>query len=119
MKSLNGHTDELIGLHKSMVNANAEAHSALSKAVQQAHDNLAEQLNFAAAIESFQQQLLRDLESSSDESRSYFAKAVKSMEAITVDMISRLANAVSSAQSKVADLDEVSVVSIPFEVLLK
>ena len=102
-----------------MVHANTEAHSALSKAVQQAQDSLAEQLKFAAAIEYFQQQLLRDLESSSDESRSYFAEAVKSMEAVTMDMISRLRNTVSSTQNNVADLDEVSVANISFEILLK
>ena len=102
-----------------MVNANSEAHSALSKAVQQTQDCLAEQLKFAAAIEVFQQQLLRDLESTSDESRSYFVKAVKSMEAITMDMISRLANTVSSAQNNVADLNDVSEAVVLFEILLK
>ena len=109
----------MIKLHKSMVQANSEAHLALSKAVQQAQDGMAERLKFAAAIENFQQQLLRDLEASSDKSRSYFAKAMKSMEVVAIDISSRLTNAVSSVQNSVADLDEVSVVTISFEILLK
>lgn len=107
MGSLIGSIDDLIKLHQSMVHADTEAHSALSKSVQRAHEGLTEQLKFAAAVEAFQQRLLRDLESSSVESRSYFERAVKSMESVTFDVINRLANAAKSAGNGVADLDEV------------
>ena len=93
-----------------MVRTNTEAHSALSKAVHQAHEGLTEHLKFAAAIETFQQQILRDLESSSDESRSYFAKAVKSMESVTLEVINRLSNIVKSTENDFTDLDNVSPV---------
>ena len=75
--------DDLIKLHQSMVNTKAEAHSALSKAVQQAHDSLKQQSDFAAAVEGFQQQLSRELENASDASRSYFAEAVMQIQSLT------------------------------------
>lgn len=108
MKSLNGFTDDLIKLHESMVNVNTEAHSALSKAVQQAYDGLARQADFAAAVEIFHQQLLRDLDTSGVEFRSYFAQAVNSMGNFTQSIIDRLTSAVKDIENDIAGLDEVS-----------
>ena len=97
----------MIKLHQSMAHTNAEAHSALSKAVQQAQKDLTRQSEFTAAVESFQQQLQRDLESLSTEYRSVFAKAVKGMESFTQSTVNRLKNAVKSVESDFANLDEI------------
>ena len=99
----------MIKLHQSMAHTNAEAHSALSKAVQQAHEDLTRQSEFVAAVESFQQRSLRDLESSSVEYRSVFAKAVKGIESFTQSTLNQLRNAVKSVESDFASLDEVSL----------
>ena len=99
----------MIKLHQSMAHANAEAHSALSKAVQQAHEDLTRQSEFAAAVESFNQRSLQDLESSSAEYRSVIAKAVKNIEAFTQSTVDRLRNAVKAVESDFANLDEVSL----------
>lgn len=104
---LNRATDDMIKLHQSMAHTNAEAHSALSKAVQQAHEDLTRQSEFTAAVESFQQRLQRDLESSSAEYRSTFAKAVKGMESFTQSTLNRLKNVVKSVERDFANLDEV------------
>ena len=99
----------MIKLHKSMAHTNAEAHSALSKAVQQAHQDLTRHSEFTTAVENFQQRLLRDLESSSAEYGSIFASVVKGLESFTQSTVDRLRNAVKSVESDFAHLDEVSL----------
>ena len=97
-----------------MAHTNAEAHSALSKAVQQAQQDLTRQSEFSAAVESFQQRSLRDLESSSARYRSIFAKAVQGMESFTQSTVIRLRNVVESVESDFADLNEVRLTSNTF-----
>ena len=91
-----------------MVHTKAEAHLALSKAVQQANEALSRQKSFVSAIEAFQQNLLRDLQISNSESQSYFSKAAQNMEAAIQGVLTMLANAINSIESDFNSLDKVS-----------
>ena len=73
-------SDEFIKLHKSMAKATSNMKDALSKALDNAVTQLSQQKDFAATVKGFQHRLLRDLESSTLQSQSYFAKLMERTE---------------------------------------
>ena len=99
--------DDLIRLHKSMTQTNSEVHSALSKALQEANENLSQQAEFATAIQTFQDQLLRDFGDSHAEVQSYFAKVVKGMETVTQSVVNRLSTVIDTVETGIAELNAV------------
>lgn len=102
--------DDLIRLHKSMVETNSDVNSALSKALAAANAQLLEQRDFAVAIDSFQKQLLLDLEASGAEAQSFFQKLMESMNVAAQNLLSQFSRVTKEAEMAVAGLSEVSSV---------
>ena len=90
-----------------MARTSSEVHSALSAAMDKANEDLAHQKDFVAAVQAFQKKVLRDLDESHHEAKSYFAKTVTSMESIVQGMLSRLSNTIGTVEKDAAGLSEV------------
>lgn len=100
--------DELIKLHKSAVETNADASAALSRATESANDALSQlQSNFALAKQMFQDQLTHDLELSSSKTQSFIEWLAKGMETVQTTL-SNLGSKVKAMDSDAATLSEVS-----------
>ena len=101
--------DELIKLHKSAVETNAEANAALSRATKEANDGLSQlQNNFALAKQMFQDQLLQDLEVSSTKAQSFFEKLIRDADSLVRSTLSKMASTVKSMEADAANLSRVS-----------
>jgi hypothetical protein len=93
-----------------MVETNSDVNSALSKALAEANAQLLEQRDFAVAIDSFQKQLLLDLEASGAEAQSFFQKPMESMNVAAQNLLSQFSRVTKEAEMAVAELSEVSSV---------
>jgi len=93
-----------------MVETNSDVNSALSKALAEANAQLLEQRDFAVAIDSFQKQLLLDLEASGAEAQSFFPKLMESMNVAAQNLLSQFSRVTKEAEMAVAGLSEVSSV---------
>ena len=101
--------DELIMLYKSVVETNANANAALSRASKEVNDGLSQlQSNFALAMQIFQDQVTHEIEVSSTKAQSFFEKLVIGMDAAVRSMLSKLGSKMSAMESDAADLSEVS-----------
>lgn len=101
--------DESIKLHKSMVETNADANAALSRATKEANDGLVQlQSNFALAKQMFKDQLMHDLEVSSTKTQSFFEKLVKGMDTVVQSTLSKMGSTVRAMDSDAVNLSEVS-----------
>ena len=101
--------DELIKLYKSVVETNANANAALSRANKEVNDGLSQlQSNFALAMQIFQDQVTHEIEISSNKTQSFFEKLVISMDAAVQSMLSKLGSTMSAMESDAADLSKVS-----------
>ncbi|CAD6580993.1 MAG: hypothetical protein ASARMPREDX12_000330 [Alectoria sarmentosa] len=103
--------DELIKLHKSVVETNADATAALSKATKEFNefnDGFSTQLrsNFALAKQMFQDQLMHDIEVSSSKTRSLTEKLVKGIDTAVQLMLSKMASTVRAIDEDAATLSE-------------
>ncbi|SLM36949.1 Nuclear fusion protein, KAR5 [Lasallia pustulata] len=96
--------DDLLNLHKSMVETSSEVNSALSRALQQSKDQLIQQQNFATAVDTFQRQLLRDLRSSELEAQSYLGKLLKSMDSAAQMLLAKMTSSVEDVATGIAAL---------------
>lgn len=100
--------DELIKLYKSIVETNADANAALSRANKEVNDGLSQlQSNFALAMQMFQDQVTHDVEASSAKTQSFFETLVKGMEAAVQSMLSKIGSTMSAMESDAASLNEV------------
>lgn len=105
--------DELIKLHKSVVETSADASAALSKATKEFNefnDGFSTQLqsNFALAKQMFQDQLMHDIEISSTKTRSFTEKLVKGVDTAVQLMLSKMASTVKAMDEDATTLSEVS-----------
>ena len=101
--------DELIKLYKSVVETNADANAALSRANQQVNNGLSQlQSNFALAMQMFQDQVTHEIEVSSTKTQSFFEKLVMGMDAAVKSMTSKLGSTMSAMESNAANLSKVS-----------
>ena len=101
--------DELIKLYKSVVETNANANAALSRANKEVNDGLSQlQSNFALAMQIFQEQVNQEIQVSSFKTQSFFEKLVIGMDAAVQSMLSKLGSAMSAMESDAANLNEVS-----------
>lgn len=101
--------DELIKLYKSIVETNADANAALSRANKEVNDGLSQlQSNFALAMQMFQDQVTHEVEASSTKTQSFFEKLVKGMDAAAQSMLSKIGSTVNTIASDAASLNEVS-----------
>lgn len=101
--------DELIKLYKSVVETNANANAALSRANEEANDGLSQvQSNFALVMQMFQDQVTHEIEVSSTKTQSYFEKLVKGMDTAAQSLLSTIGSRLSAMQSDAATLSGVS-----------
>ena len=101
--------DEVIKLYKSIVETNANANAALSRATKEVNDGLSQiRSNFALAMQIFQDQVTYEVEASSTKTQSFFEKLVKGMDAAVQSMLSKIGSAMSAVESDAASLNEVS-----------
>ena len=101
--------DELIKLYKSVVETNANADAALSRAHKQVNDGLSQlQSNFALAMQMFQDQVTHEIEVSSTKTQSFFEKLVIGMDAAVKSMTSKIGSTMSAMESNAASLSKVS-----------
>ena len=97
--------DELIKLYKSVVEINANANTALSRATKEANDGLSD---FSLAVQMFKRQLMHDLETSSSKTQSYFEKLVKGMDSAVQSTVSKMSSVIRAAETDAANMSEVS-----------
>ncbi|KAF6230869.1 hypothetical protein HO173_010985 [Letharia columbiana] len=99
--------DELIKLHKSAVEINADANAALLRTAKEVNDGLNQlQSNFALAKQMFQDQLMHDIEVSSTKTESFFEKLVKGMDTAVQSTLSKMASTVRAMDLNAASLSE-------------
>ena len=101
--------DELIKLYKSVVETNANANAALSRANKEVNDGLSQlQNNFALAMQIFQDQVTHEIEVSSTETQSFFKKLAIKMDAAVQSMLSNIGATMSAMESDATNLSKVS-----------
>ena len=101
--------DDLIQLYKSVVETNANANAALSRATKEVNDGLSQlQSNFALAMQIFQDQVTHEIEVSSTKAQSFFEKLVIGMDAAVQSMLSKIGSTLGTMESDAANLSEVS-----------
>ena len=89
-----------------MVEINANANTALSRATKEANDGLSD---FSLAVQMFKRQLMHDLETSSSRTQSYFEKLVKGMDSAVQSTISKMSSVIRAAEADAANMSEVSL----------
>ena len=101
--------DEIIKLYKSVVETNANANAALSRANKEVSDGLSQlQSNFALAMQMFQDKVTQEIEVSSTRTQSFFEKLVIGMDAAVQSMLSKVGLTMSAIESEAANLSKVS-----------
>lgn len=101
--------DEVINLYKSVVETNANANAALSRANKEANDGLSQlRTNFALAMQMFQDQVTHDVEATFTKTESFFKKLVNNMDAAVQLVLSKTGSTVRDLESDAASLSEVS-----------
>ncbi|KAL6714378.1 hypothetical protein ACLMJK_007801 [Lecanora helva] len=94
-------------LHKSMVETNAEASSALGRATKQANSALEQlQSDFTLARNAFQTQLHQELESSSEQVASFLGRLLKSMETAIHGAMGQVLSSTKDITSETAILSQ-------------
>ena len=91
-----------------MVETSSGVNYALSRALQQSRDQLMQQQNFATAVDTFQQRLLRDLRNSDLEAQGYVGKLLKSMESAAQILLGKMTSSVEEVATGLAALNQVS-----------
>lgn len=92
-----------------MVQTNADANAALSRATKEANDGLSQlQNNFVLAKQMFQDQVMHDIEASSTQTQSFFENLVQGVDRAVQSTLSKMASKVKTMESDAANLSEVS-----------
>lgn len=93
-----------------MVKTSADASTALATATVEANAALVQlQSDFTLAKRNFQEQLMQDLDVSTEKAQSYIARMVASMDAAVQTAMSNLVSATRKVESETAHLSQVSV----------
>ncbi|KAL9030393.1 MAG: hypothetical protein Q9196_001473 [Gyalolechia fulgens] len=98
--------DDLIKLHKSMVDTTSGANAALAQAVAAANEAMARQAQFGKEVNLFQQQIMRDLESSRTETRSYLGHLMKHVDSTLQDIVKHLSTKLKHMDSEATSVEE-------------
>jgi hypothetical protein len=106
-----GISDEFIKLHKSMAETSSNINNALSKALENAAIQLSEQKEFAVTVKVFQRQMLQDLDASTSQAQSYFAKLMKGMETAMQLMLNTWKSGAKDVSTELDELQNVSTIS--------
>ena len=96
-----------------MVDTNAEANSALARATSQANAALLQLHDeFTLAKNTFQEQLMQDLDASTAKSQSFIERLVRSMDSAVQTAMSNLASVTREVEADTARLSEVCVFDV-------
>ncbi|KAL9005416.1 MAG: hypothetical protein Q9188_001810 [Gyalolechia gomerana] len=98
--------DDLIKLHKSMVDTTSGANAALAQAVAAANEAMARQAQFGKEVNLFQQQIMRDLESSRTETRSYLGHLMKHVDSTLQGIINHLSTRLRDVDNEATNVQE-------------
>ncbi|KAL8781021.1 MAG: hypothetical protein Q9213_006198 [Squamulea squamosa] len=93
-------SDDLIKLHKSIINTTADANSALRRALATANKALVKQKQFGTEVERFQQQLTQDLEASKTKTQSYLGTLMKNIESTLQNTIKPFSDKVKKVETE-------------------
>ena len=88
-----------------MVEINADASTALSRATKDANDGLTD---FSLAVQMFKKQLMQDLEISSSKTQSYLEKLLKGMDSAVQSTINKMSSVIRAAETDATNMSEVS-----------
>lgn len=91
-----------------MTQTNADVNTALSKALENAAEDLSRQRDFAVAIGTLQQKMLRDLESSKNDARTFFPKLINVMDTAIQAILTKITSAAVDVESDLTKLQKVS-----------
>ncbi|KAL8767090.1 MAG: hypothetical protein Q9209_006317 [Squamulea sp. 1 TL-2023] len=98
--------DDLIKLHKSLINTTADANSALMRALATANEALLKQRQFGTEVERFQQQLTQDLEASKTKTQSYLRTLMKNIESTLQNTIKSFADKVKKVETEAENVQK-------------
>lgn len=102
-------TDNLIKLHKSMIDTSSGASVALALAITTANEALKMQKEFGKEIEQFQQRVLRDLEASKAETQSYLRSLLKELKSAVETTTEQLFGKAKDIEREANNVEEVSL----------
>ncbi len=95
-----------------MAETSSNINNALSKALENAAIQLSEQKEFAATVKVFQRQMLQDLDASTSQAQSYFAKLMKGMETAIQSMLNKWKTGAKDVSTELDELQNVSTITI-------
>ncbi|MCJ1229510.1 hypothetical protein MMC12_006177 [Toensbergia leucococca] len=98
--------DDLINLHKAMVETSSDVSAALSRVLKEAEDRTEQQRSFATALDVFQKKLLQDLEDSSVEANSYLGILVKGIESAFQTATSKVVSFIFDVETDLSGLSQ-------------
>lgn len=98
--------DDLIKLHKTMVDTTSDANAALVQAIATANEAMARQAQFGKEVNLFQQQIMRDLESSRTETQSYIGHLMKHVDSTLQGIIKHLSTKLTNVKSEANNVEE-------------
>ncbi|KAI4185902.1 MAG: hypothetical protein L6R41_003839 [Letrouitia leprolyta] len=98
--------DDLIKLHKNMVDTTSGADAALAQAVAAANEAMARQAQFGKEVNLFQQQVVRDLESSQTETRSYLGYLMKDLDSSLQGILKHFLTKLTNMGNEVSNVEE-------------
>lgn len=105
-------SDNLIKLHMSLIRTNSDAEAALLQTMEEAGRQLLQQRDFASYIESFQQQLLRDLEQTRTEGQSYLSLFLREIGSATQTLMKKITTATATIEELLVVLGQVEALFI-------
>ena len=100
-------TDDLIELHKRMVRTGSNLDSTLNEVLKEGNDRLVQQRKFATAVDAIQRDLVKNLETSRTESRSFFAQLMQSFDSKIQLIFGKVTAAIDTVKEDVEGLGRV------------
>lgn len=93
-----------------MVETSADASTALARATEEGNAALTQlQFDFALAKKTFQEQLMQDLDASTEKAQSFLQRLVVSMDTAVQTAMSKVISATREVESETAHLSQVSI----------
>ena len=99
--------DEMIEVLKSLVSTSSDLDDMLTQTLQDTAQRMVQQRDLAKAIDSFQTQLLRDLELASNETQSHFMRLMENMDSLMQNLLRRVTSVVKVLETDVNGLGQV------------
>ncbi|MCJ1419500.1 hypothetical protein MMC32_005855 [Xylographa parallela] len=99
--------DDLIKLHKSMAQSSSKMEAVLIQTMEDVSQRLVQQREFATALESFQQKLLQDLESTKIQGQSHLTRLMKNVGSATENLVTRITSVTSIFEVNLGKLADV------------